>query len=86
MDWPALVIAISILLTSLGGLITQLWAIRAVRDKFEKVDKNVEQIHKATNSMKDELVAEVRKAATLQGAKDERARTTGETTPEERAP
>lgn len=38
--------------------------------------RKVEEIHKATNSMKDELVAATRAAALLTGAAEERARHT----------
>ncbi len=36
-------------------------------DKIDQVSQAVEQVHRATNSMKDELVASVKEAATLAG-------------------
>lgn len=36
--------------------------------------KKIEVVHVATNSMKDQLVREVREASLLQGAADERAK------------
>ena len=39
---------------------------------IQTLAQKVEEVHIATNSIKDELVQEVRKAALLQGAKDER--------------
>jgi len=58
-----LIYAIGFLVTSVGTVINFI----VNRQNGEAI----QVVHKATNSMKDELVAEVRKAAYAQGRKDE---------------
>lgn len=86
MDWPATITALTGMLLAFGVVSTQMWNIRkdmrksqaAMQETLTAVATNVETVHKATNSMKDELVAAVREAATLkgekQGAQDEKLR------------
>lgn len=61
----------------IAQLILQIWtkvdAAKALR-KIEEQTKQIEVIHKATNSMKDELVEEVRAASKAMGVKEERER------------
>jgi hypothetical protein len=40
--------------------------------KVDRVSEQVEQVHIATNSMKDQLVSEVRKASFAEGVKSEK--------------
>lgn len=47
-------------------------------EKLDAVAEKVEAVRHETNSMKDELVVEVRKAAELKGKEDERARADAE--------
>jgi hypothetical protein len=59
-------------LDTLANLLTALAAIGAfVISVYNSV--KIEIVHKATNSMKDELVKEVRKSEHAKGMKDERA-------------
>lgn len=68
-DIAPIILSLATLITALGGALVS-W----------RNSKGIEVIHKATNSMKDELVAEVRAAATLAGEKigaaEEKARST----------
>jgi len=64
-----LIAALSGLAVGIGGLVI------SIRNR-----RSIEQVHKATNSMKDELVAEVREAALAQGLKQGRAERKGKRT------
>ncbi len=52
--------------------ITMEASTQAAAKRMDEMATSIEVVHKATNSIKDELVEAVRKEATLQGAKDER--------------
>ena len=64
----------SLLITSVcTGLATLISSIGALAIGLRN-SRKIEQVHRATNSMHDEIVNEVRRSATAEGVQQERAR------------
>ena len=60
-DIAPIILSLATLITSIGSVLMS-W----------RNSKKIEVVHLATNSMKDQLVSEVRTASLLKGAADER--------------
>ena len=68
-----IITAAATLLAAIGGLAVGIGGLFiSIRNS-----RSIEQVHKATNSMKDELVQEVRESALAQGLKQGRAERKG---------
>lgn len=63
-----------VIISAVGVILVQLYSMYLSHLRSQVVIEKVEEIHKATNSMKDQLVEVTKDAATLQGGVDERAR------------
>jgi hypothetical protein len=64
-------IVLGSLIVALPGIITA-WNTRRLPVALPELKAAVEQVHKTTNSMKDELVHEVREASFAAGAQSEK--------------
>lgn len=65
-----LISAIAQLIIAIGVI----WGYFKTKNAVANVAEKVEEVHKATNSMKDELVAVTAKSAKAEGVKEEKDR------------
>ena len=76
----ALITAAAAMIAAIGSIFSIGLVIRAGR-KIDRTDAKVDEIHTATNSMKDELVKATAKASRAEGRDEERANPTGQVRP-----
>ena len=70
----AILAAIPPTLTAFAALVVSIFTRIRTKDQLEKATTKIEEIHVATNSMKDALVKSARLEGIAEGTKDEKGR------------